>query len=223
MPRTSEAQFKRNKYQGIDDAGNAPRHGHIREVGPPLSDVLLHKMAQCRRRAFIDVPAEWIDECCNEATESRETQDPEIFPIPPQQSRAAKHTNNQKTNQKTAMQIGPQDHDRGQQEAPRSLQTFRVENDAKQHRGRVWRSGEINIRRRRKGGIKQARGENGDANCNWRGSGAQADGGKISDDDCAACDDEQYETDKIRILKQYTGNHVPKPRQIEPLPGSKGE
>ena len=54
------------------------------------------------------------------------------------------------------MQIDPKDHHRRQQKPSRSFQTFSVENDAKQHGGGVWRSGEIDIRGRRKRGVKQA-------------------------------------------------------------------
>ena len=84
------------------------------------------------------------------------------------------------------MQIDPEEHQCRQQEASRSSQTFPVENYAKQHGGSVRRSGEIDIWRRRKGGIKQARGENGNTNRNRRGSAAQAGGREISDDDRAA-------------------------------------
>ena len=112
------------------------------------------------------MPAERIDEYCNKAADSGETVDSEIYPIPPEQSRAAKNADNKKTEQKAAMQIGPKDHDRWQQEPSRPFQTFAEENDAKQHGRSVWRSGEINIWGRRKRGVKQTRGEHGNTNCN---------------------------------------------------------
>ena len=86
------------------------------------------------------------------------------------------------------MQIGPKEHHHGQQEPSRFFQTFSVENYAKQHGGSVRRSGEIDIWRRRKGGIKQTRGENGNTNRERRGPAAQADGREISRDDRAARD-----------------------------------
>src|SRR5882724_3341133 len=112
------------------------------------------------------MPAKRIDECCNKATESRETVDFKVYPVPPEQSRAAKNTNNKKTKQKATMQIGPQDHNYRQQKTPRSFQTFSVEYYAKQHRRNVWRSGEIRIWERQKSGVKQTRGKNGNTNCN---------------------------------------------------------
>jgi hypothetical protein len=60
------------------------------------------------------MPAEGIDEYCNEATNSRETVDFEICPIPSEQSRAAKNADDKKTKQKAAMQINPKDHHRRQ-------------------------------------------------------------------------------------------------------------
>ena len=104
------------------------------------------------------MPAERIDKYCNEATNSREAVDFQICPIPSEQSRAAKNANNKKTKHKAAMQISPKGHHHRQQETSRSFQTFCEENDAKQHGGGVWRSGEINIRGRRKGGVEQTRG-----------------------------------------------------------------
>src|ERR1035438_767028 len=118
------------------------------------------------------MPAKRIDKYCNEATDSRETVDFKIYPIPSEQSRAAKNADNKKTKQKAAMQINPKDHHRRQQKPTRSLQTFSVEYYAKQHSRSVWRSGEINIRRRRKRGVEQTRGKNGNTNSNCRGSAA---------------------------------------------------
>src|ERR1035438_6609185 len=92
------------------------------------------------------MPAKRIDKYCNEATDSRETVDFKICPIPSEQSRAAKNADNKKTKQKAAMQINPKHHHRRQQKPSRSLQTFSVEYYAKQHGRSVWRSGEINIR-----------------------------------------------------------------------------
>jgi hypothetical protein len=112
------------------------------------------------------MPAERIDKYCNKATDSRETVDFKIYPIPSEQSRAAKNANNKKTKQKATMQISPKDHNYRQQKTSRSFQAFSVENYAKQHGRSVWRSGEINIWGRRKSGVKQARGENGNANRN---------------------------------------------------------
>src|SRR5258708_716833 len=100
------------------------------------------------------MPAEWIDECCNKAADSRKNIDFKICPIPSKQCHAAKNTDSKKTKQKTAMQIGPQDHDYRQQKPSRSLQAFSVEYYAKQHRRNVWRSGEIDIWIRRKSGVK---------------------------------------------------------------------
>lgn len=185
--RTSEAQFKRNKYQNIYDPRNAPRHGYVPKIRPPLGDVLLHKVAQGSRQAVVDMPAERIDEDCNEATGSREAVDFKIYPIPSEQSRAAKNANNKKPKQEATMQIGPKDHYYGQQKTSRSFQTFSVENYAKQHRRNIWRSGEIDIWGRRKSGVKQTRGKNRNTNCNCRGSGAQADGREISGYGCATC------------------------------------
>jgi hypothetical protein len=118
------------------------------------------------------MPAERIDKYCNKATGSRETVDFKIYPIPSEQSRAAKNANNKKTKHKAAMQISPKGHNYRQQKASRSFQAFSVENYAKQHGGSVRRSGEINIWGRRKRGVKQTRGENGYTNCNCRGSAA---------------------------------------------------
>jgi hypothetical protein len=112
------------------------------------------------------MPAKRIDKYCNKATDAREAVDLEIYPIPSEQSRAAKNANNKKTKQKAAMQISPKDHNHRQQKASRSFQTFSVKNYAKQHSGSVRRSGEINIWGRRKRGVKQTRGENGYTNCN---------------------------------------------------------
>src|SRR5262249_28067430 len=134
-----------------------------------------------------DMPAKRIDKYCDKATDPCETIDFEIAPIPSEQSCAAKDANDKKTDQKATVQISPKDHDHGQQKASRSFQAFCVENDAKQHRGCVWRSGEINVRRRDKRGVKQTGGEHGDTNCNCGCSGAQADGRKIPDDDGATC------------------------------------
>jgi hypothetical protein len=112
------------------------------------------------------MPAERIYKYCNKATDSRETVDFKIYPIPSEQSCAAKNANNKKTKQKATMQISPKDHNYRQQKTSRSFQAFSVENYAKQHGRSVWRSGEINIWGRRKSGVKQARGENGNANRN---------------------------------------------------------
>src|SRR3977135_783420 len=97
------------------------------------------------------MPTKRIDKCCNKATHSRQTINFKICPIPSEQSRAAKKTNNKKTKQKTAVQISPQDHNYRQQKNCRqqeklsSLQTFSIEYHAKQHCRNVWRSGEVNI------------------------------------------------------------------------------
>jgi hypothetical protein len=105
------------------------------------------------------VPAEGVNKRCNKAADPHETIDFKIYPIPSEQCHAAKNTNNKKTNQKAAMQISPQEHKcRQQKEALRSFQTLSIEYYAKQHRRNVWRGGEINIRVRRKGGVKQTRG-----------------------------------------------------------------
>src|ERR1700687_2890377 len=118
------------------------------------------------------MPGKRINKCCNTATDSREAIDFKIYSIPSKQSRAAKNTNNEKTKQKAAMQISPKDHNYRQQKTRRSFQTFSVEYYAKQHRSHVWRSGEINIRVRRKSGVKQTRGKNRNTNCSYRGSAA---------------------------------------------------
>jgi hypothetical protein len=118
------------------------------------------------------MPAKRIDTYCNKATDAGEAVDFKIYPIPSEQSRAAKNANNKKTKHKAAMQIGPKDHNYRQQKTSRSFQTLAVENYAKQHSGSVRRSGEINIWGRRKRGVKQTRGENGYTNCNRRGSAA---------------------------------------------------
>jgi hypothetical protein len=112
------------------------------------------------------MPAKRINKYCNKATDAREAVDFKIYPIPSEQSRAAKNANNKKTKHKAAMQISPKDHNYRQQKTSRSFQTFSVENYAKQHSGSVRRSGEINIWGRRKRGVKQTRGENGNTNCN---------------------------------------------------------
>src|SRR5260370_32684147 len=96
------------------------------------------------------MPAKWIDECRNKATDTRKTIDFELSPIPFKQRHSAKNTNNKKTKQKTAMQISPQDHNRGQQKPSRSFHTFSVEYNRKQHRTNVRRNGRIKIRIRRK-------------------------------------------------------------------------
>jgi hypothetical protein len=136
------------------------------------------------------MPAKRVDEYCDEATGSREAVDSKIYPIPPEQRSAAKDADNQKTQQEATMQVGPEHHEHGQQETSRSFQAFGVEDRAKQHGRSVWRGGEINIRGRGEGGIEQTRGKNRNANCNRRGSAAQADGGEISDYDCAGRDHE---------------------------------
>src|SRR5580692_10185533 len=104
------------------------------------------------------MPAKRINKCRDKATNSRETIDFKIHPIPSKQCHSAKNTNNKKTKQKPAMQISPQDHNCGQQKPSRSFQTFSVEYHGKQHRRDVWRNGEINIRIRRESGVKQTRG-----------------------------------------------------------------
>src|ERR1700751_940977 len=106
------------------------------------------------------MPAKRINNCRDEATDTHETIDLETHPITFKQRHAAKNTNNNQTKQKTTMQISPQDHDcRQQKNPPRSFQTFAAEYYSKQHRRNVWRSGQINIRvRRREGGIKQTSG-----------------------------------------------------------------
>src|SRR3954469_17914791 len=73
----------------------------------------------------------------------------------------------------------------------------------------------------RKRRVKQTCGENGNRNSRGRGSAAQADRGEISDDNRAAPNYEKDEAAEVGILIQRTGNHVPKPREIEPLPVSK--
>src|SRR5580704_607984 len=104
------------------------------------------------------MPAERIDQRCNQAADSHETIDSKIYPIPSKQCNAAKDANNKKTEQKAAMQIDPQDHNCRQQKAPLSFQAFSVKHHGKQHGGNVWRGGEINIRVRLKGRVEQARG-----------------------------------------------------------------
>jgi hypothetical protein len=110
--------------------------------------------------------AKRIDKYSNKATDAREAVNFKIYPIPSEQSRAAKNANNKKTKHKAAMQISPKEHNCRQQKTSRSFQTFSVENYAKQHSGNVRRSGEINIWGRRKRGVKQTREENGNTNCN---------------------------------------------------------
>src|SRR5882672_12963317 len=112
------------------------------------------------------MPAKRIDKYCNKATDAREAVDLEIYPIPSEQSRAAKNANNKKTKHKAAIQISPKGHHHRQQKPSRSLQAFSVENYAKQHSGSVRRSGEINIWGRRKRGVEQTRRKNGNPNCN---------------------------------------------------------
>jgi hypothetical protein len=101
------------------------------------------------------MPAERIDKYSNKATDSDQAIDFKIYPIPSEQSRATKNTNNKKTNQKATMQISPKDHHHRQQKTSRSFQTFCVEDYAKQHSGNVWRGGEISIWERQKSGVKQ--------------------------------------------------------------------
>src|SRR5258707_6702718 len=101
------------------------------------------------------MPAKRINKCRDKATDSRETIDCKVDPIPPKQRHAAKNANNKKTKHKAAMQISPKGHHHRQQKTSRFFQTFCVENYAKQHRGSVWRSGEIAIWGRRKSGVKQ--------------------------------------------------------------------
>jgi hypothetical protein len=110
--------------------------------------------------------AKRIDKYCNETTDAREAVDFKIYPIPSEQSRATKNANNKQTKQKATMQICPKDHNQRQQKTSRSFQTFSVENYAKQHSGSVRRSCEINIWDRRKTGVEQTSGENGNTNCN---------------------------------------------------------
>src|SRR6476620_3964111 len=102
------------------------------------------------------MPAKRINKRRDKATNSHEAIDFEIHPIAPKQGHAAKNTNN-KTDQKATMQIGPQDHDCRQQKATLcSFQTFSVEYYGKQHGRNIRRSGEIDIRvRRRKSWVKQ--------------------------------------------------------------------
>src|SRR5947209_7678335 len=102
------------------------------------------------------MPAKRIDKCRDKATASHETIDFKIHPIAIKQRHAAKNADNNKTKQKAAMQISPQHHHcRQQKNPPRSFQTFPVEYYGKQHRRNVRRSGEIDIRvRRRKSWIK---------------------------------------------------------------------
>src|ERR1700683_5761136 len=105
------------------------------------------------------MPAERRNKRCHKATDSHETIDFELGPIPREQRYAAKSADDKKTKRKAAVQIGPQDHHcRWQNNAPRSFQTLHVEYYGKHHRGNVWRSGQINIRERLKSGVKQTRG-----------------------------------------------------------------
>jgi len=53
------------------------------------------------------MPAKRINKRRDKATNSHEATDFEIHPIAPKQRQAAKNTNNNKTDQKAAMQIGP--------------------------------------------------------------------------------------------------------------------
>ena len=108
------------------------------------------------------------------ATDSDEAIDSEIQPIASEQRDAAKNADNKKAEQKAAMQIGPQDHECRQQKAsPRSFQAFSVEYDGEQHGGNIRRNGEIDIWVcGRESGIEQTRRQNGNANCNHRGSAA---------------------------------------------------
>jgi hypothetical protein len=101
------------------------------------------------------------------------------------------------------VQIGPQGHDyRQQKNPPRSFQTFSVEYYGEQHRRNVRRSGEIDIRVcRGKSGIKQARGQNGNADRNRGSAAAQAEGREISGYYCATRNYKYYETGKTRMLK----------------------
>jgi hypothetical protein len=170
--RSSEAQLERNKHHNVYDARNAPRQGYIPKIRPPLGDVRLRKVAQYGRQALIDMPAEGINKRRDKATAPHQTIDSKIHPIALEQRHAAKNADNKQTKQKSAMQISPQDHDCGQQKNTlRSFQTFAVEYYGKQHRRNVWRSGEIDIRvRRRKSGIKQTRGQNGNADRNRGGA-----------------------------------------------------
>src|SRR5437868_6306146 len=115
------------------------------------------------------MPAERIDKRRNKAADPCETIDLEVRPIASEQSRAARNADDEKTNQKAAMQINPKKHDHRQRQTSRSLQTFSIENHAKQHGKRVWRSGEIDIGCRRERGIQQTRRENGNTNRGCRG------------------------------------------------------
>src|SRR6516165_892430 len=97
------------------------------------------------------MPTKRIDKRRDEATASHEAIDFEICQISSEQCRAAKNTNNKNTKQEAAMQINPHYHDcRQQKYALSSFQTFPVEYCRKQHRGKIWRSGEVNIGIRRK-------------------------------------------------------------------------
>jgi hypothetical protein len=87
----------------------------------------------------------------------------------------------------------------------------------------VWRDGEINIGDRHKGRVRQAREENRNANGDYRGTAAQANGCKISDYDCAPGDRKKNEAAEFRILKQGTCDHVPESRKIIPLLVSEGK
>ena len=130
-------------------------------------------MADGGRRAFIDAPAKRIDEGRDETAQPRKREDSDTDPVPSEQGHTAERANDQQAEQEAAMQIGPKDHDHRQQEPSRSLQAFAVEDDGKQHRGRVRRGGDIDIRGRRERGVKQAREKDGNANGGCRGAEPQ--------------------------------------------------
>ncbi|GCC48463.1 hypothetical protein chiPu_0032823 [Chiloscyllium punctatum] len=115
------------------------------------------------------------------------------------------------------MQIGPKHHHHGQQEPSGSLQALCVEDDAEHHGGRVWRRREIGVRGCRKSRVKQAGGQNGNADRERRGAAAEADRCEISGDDSATRNDRQCEAGISRVLKHDAGDHVPEPGEIIPL------
>ena len=99
---SSAAQFQRYKCQNVQDAGNAPGQGYAPIIGPPFGDIVLYEVTQCDLQAFIDVPAQRIDEGDGKASGAHQTVDFKTSPIPLEQCHAAKGTDDNEAIQKAA-------------------------------------------------------------------------------------------------------------------------
>jgi len=219
----AKVQLERDEGQHVENARKAARHFHVVVVGHPFADVALDEVPHRRGCTGVDVPAERVDECRRETSDSGKRIDPEIGPGAPEQGYAEEHADHEEPEQEAAVQIGPKRHQRRKHEPPRSPQAFTVEDDAKQHRARVRRHREIDVRRRFVSGIEQASQKHGNAHRDWRCAKAETDGRENADDRRAREHCKEDEAAEARMLKRCTGERVPKPGQVEPCLGTVGE